>query len=63
VSKGRANTGDLVVGCDDRKAMMLENLRDAKFRNLHMREVLAQEDASTHRQGTAAPGNRSALSA
>jgi protein required for attachment to host cells len=52
----KTHPNDLVVVCDGRKAMILENIGDAKFPNLQMREVLEQEDPATHEQGTAAPG-------
>jgi protein required for attachment to host cells len=50
------NPGELVVVCDGRKAIILENLGDAMFPNLQMREVLEHEDPPTHMQGAAPPG-------
>src|SRR5947207_7492707 len=48
--------GDWVVGCDGKKALVLENVGDTKFLNLKTREVHEQPDAKTHEQGTDAPG-------
>jgi protein required for attachment to host cells len=48
--------GELVVVCDGRKAMIMENLGDAMFPNLQMREVLEHEDPPTDMQGAAPPG-------
>jgi protein required for attachment to host cells len=56
MSKGRVHSDELVVVCDGRKAMILENDGDTEFPNLHMREVLEQEDPPTRKQGTAVPG-------
>jgi protein required for attachment to host cells len=56
MSKDRTHTGELVVVCDGRKAMILENRGGAQSPNLQMREVLEQEDPPTRKQGTAAPG-------
>ena len=54
--KHKTRPNDLVVVCDGHKAMILENVGDAKFPNLQMRELLEQEDPATHEQGTDAPG-------
>lgn len=48
--------GDWIVVCDGRKALILENIGDRKFPNLHTREVREHEVRSTHEQGTDAPG-------
>jgi len=48
--------GDWIVVCDGRKALILENIGDRKFPNLHTREVKEHEVQSTHEQGTDAPG-------
>ncbi len=45
-----------VVVCDGRKALILENLGDARFPNLRCREEREQEDPPTREQGTSAPG-------
>jgi len=47
---------DWIVVCDGRKALVLENIGDRKFPNLHTREVKEHEVQSTHEQGTDAPG-------
>ena len=52
----RIRAGDWVVVCDGAKALILENVGDAKFPNLKTREVHEQTDAKTHEQGTDAPG-------
>ena len=56
MNKGSTHAGELVVVCDGRKAMILENLGDAMFPSLQMREVLEHEDSPTHLQGAAPPG-------
>src|SRR5947207_15524617 len=48
--------GDWVVGCDGKKALVLENVGDTKIVNLKAREVHEQPDAKTSEQGTDAPG-------
>lgn len=55
-NKLKVDRGDWVVVCDGAKALVLENVGDARFPNLQTREVYAQEDAKTHEQGTDAPG-------
>jgi protein required for attachment to host cells len=48
--------GEWVVVCDGAKAILLENVGDAKFPNLQTKEVYEQEDLKTSEQGTDAPG-------
>jgi protein required for attachment to host cells len=48
--------GEWVVVCDGAKAILLENVGDAKFPNLQTKEVYEQEDLKTREQGTDAPG-------
>lgn len=48
--------GEWVVVCDGAKALVLENVGDAKFPNLKTIEVLEQKDLATHEQGTDEPG-------
>jgi protein required for attachment to host cells len=55
-TKIKIGTGDWIVVCDGRKALILENLGDRMFPNLHTREVYEQPDPSTHAQGSDAPG-------
>jgi len=45
-----------VVVCDGAKALLLENIGDAKFPNLKTLEVLEQKHMSTHELGSDAPG-------
>jgi protein required for attachment to host cells len=52
----RLRPGDLVVVCDSRKALLLENAGDEKFLILHTRRVLEHDNPPTHLQGTSAPG-------
>lgn len=52
----RIDKGDWLVVCDGRKALILENLGDEMFPNLHTREVHEQPNPSTGAQGTDAPG-------
>jgi protein required for attachment to host cells len=56
MSKGRNHSGELVVVCDGRKAMILENLGDTQSPHLQMREVLEHEEPPTRRHGAAVPG-------
>ena len=49
-------SGEWVVVCDGAKALVLENVGDAKFPNLKMLEVFEQEDLATHELGTDRPG-------
>jgi protein required for attachment to host cells len=52
----KIGTGDWIVVCDGRKALILENLGNRMFPNLHTKEVREQPDLSTRAQGTDAPG-------
>ena len=56
MNKMKIGTGDWIVVCDGRKALILENLGDRMFPNLHTREVREHPDLSTHEQGSDAPG-------
>jgi len=56
MSKLRIGSGDWVVVCDGRKALILQNEGDEEFPNLRMREVREHEDAPTHSQGAVVPG-------
>lgn len=49
-------SGEWVVVCDGAKALLLENVGDAKFPNLKTLEVIEQKDLPTHELGTDAPG-------
>jgi protein required for attachment to host cells len=48
--------GEWVVVCDGAKALVLENLGDAKFPNLRTKEVHEQPAPKTSEQGSDAPG-------
>jgi len=50
------HSGEWVVVCDGAKALVLENVGDAKFPNLKTLEVLEQKDLATHELGTDKPG-------
>jgi protein required for attachment to host cells len=54
--KPRIDSGDWVVVCDGRKAMILENAGDWKFPSLRMIETQEQSDPPTREQGTDHPG-------
>lgn len=54
--KLKIDTGEWVVVCDGRKALILENAGDEKFPNLKTKEVFEQNNPPTHAQGTDAPG-------
>ncbi len=57
MTKMKIGTGDWIVVCDGRKALILENLGDRMFPNLHTREVHEQPGLSTSAQGTDSPGS------
>jgi protein required for attachment to host cells len=48
--------GEWVVVCDGAKALVLENVGDAKFPNLKTRDVLEETHLSTHELGSDRPG-------
>ena len=48
--------GEWVVVCDGAKALILENVGDAKFPNLKTKEVLEHKALATHELGTDKPG-------
>jgi protein required for attachment to host cells len=56
MSKLKTATGDWVVVCDGRKALILENIGDSLFPNLHTRDVKEHPVPMTREQGTDAPG-------
>ena len=56
MEKIKVGTGDWIVVCDGRKALILENIGDRMFPNLHMKEVREHPDPSTSAQGSDAPG-------
>jgi protein required for attachment to host cells len=56
MSKVKIDRGHWVVVCDGAKALVLENVGDAKFPNLKTREGYEQADLRTREQGTDAPG-------
>src|SRR6185436_14552864 len=56
MGKTKIDHGDFVVVCDGAKALVLENIGDAKFLNLKTRRVHEQQDLKTREQGSDAPG-------
>ena len=56
MNKIKVNSGDWVVVCDGRKALILENIGDAQYPNLHTREVREHTEPRTSEQGTDRPG-------
>jgi protein required for attachment to host cells len=56
MNKMKIAEGAWVVVCDGAKALVLENVGDAKFPNLRTREMIEEPHASTHEQGTERPG-------
>ena len=56
MEKLKIQTGDWVVVCDGKKAMILENRGDEKFPNLRSKETFDHPDQPTHLQGSGAPG-------
>ena len=57
MDKMTVGTGDWVVVCDGRKALILENIGDSMFPNLHTKEVHEHVNERTSAQGTDAPGS------
>jgi protein required for attachment to host cells len=56
MDKMKIGTGDWIVVCDGRKALILENLGDRMFPNLHTKEVHEHPVPPTQAQGTDRPG-------
>jgi protein required for attachment to host cells len=56
MTKMKIGTGDWIVVCDGRKALILENRGDRVFPNLHTKEVHEHPDPSTSAQGSDSPG-------
>jgi protein required for attachment to host cells len=56
MDKLKTANGDWIVVCDGRKALILENIGDSLFPNLHTREVKEHPVPPTHDQGSDAPG-------
>lgn len=56
MSKPKLKTGDWVVVCDGRKALVFENVGDAKFPSLKIVETREQFDPPTREQGADHPG-------
>jgi protein required for attachment to host cells len=56
MAKMKISEGTWVVVCDGAKALELENVGDTMFPNLRTKEVFEEPHASTHDQGTDAPG-------
>jgi len=52
----KIKSGDWVVVCDGRKALILENEGDAMFPNLRTKETHEHADTKTSEQGTDRPG-------
>jgi protein required for attachment to host cells len=52
----KIGTGDWIVVCDGRKALILENLGDRMFPNLRTKEVHEHSDPPTSALGSDAPG-------
>ena len=57
MTKIKIGTGDWIVVCDGRKALILENIGDRMFPNLHTKEVHEHPDQSTSEQGSSPPGS------
>jgi len=56
MKKAVIGTGHWVIVCDGRKALILENIGDAKFPNLRKREVFDHASKPTHVLGADRPG-------
>src|SRR5260370_26003039 len=57
MTKMKIGTGDWIVVCDGRKALILENLGNRMFPNLHTEEGREHADLATRALGTDAPGS------
>jgi protein required for attachment to host cells len=57
MTKMKIGTGDRIVVCDGRKALILENIGDRMFPNLRTREVYEHPNPPTSAQGTDSPGS------
>jgi protein required for attachment to host cells len=57
MDKMKVGAGAWVVVCDGRKALILENIGDTMFPNLHTKEVREQPSQRTADLGTDAPGS------
>ena len=55
MSNVKIGAGDWVIVCDGAKALVLENVGDAKFPNLKTREVFEEKHPATHDLGASAP--------
>jgi len=56
MDKIKVKAGDWVVVCDGRKALILENIGDEVFPNLHTKEIREHTETRTSAQGSDAPG-------
>jgi protein required for attachment to host cells len=56
MDKIKVKTGDWVVVCDGRKALILENVGDQVFPNLHTKEIREHAQTRTSAQGSGPPG-------
>ena len=56
MDKIKVKAGDWVVVCDGRKALILENVGDQVFPNLHTKEIREHAQTRTSAQGSDAPG-------
>ncbi len=56
MTRPQISAGDLIVVCDGRKAILLENAGDDVFPNLVTKEILEHPQAATHEQGSSPPG-------
>jgi|ERR1043165_4541185 protein required for attachment to host cells len=56
MEKLKTKKGDWVVVCDGKKALILENIGNARFPNLHTCQVKEHAVPATHEQGTDVPG-------
>jgi protein required for attachment to host cells len=56
MGKIKVKSGDWVVVCDGRKALILENIGDAQYPNLHTKEVREHTEPRTSDLGTDRPG-------
>ena len=57
MDKMKIGTGDWIVVCDGRKALILDNIGDSMFPNLHTKEVHEHPDQRTSALGSDAPGS------
>ena len=58
MNKIRINAGEWVIVCDGRKALILENIGDAQYPNLHTREICEHTEFAPVSRAAIVPARR-----